>query len=73
MLRAMRRLRSWLDPTAPSSTPVGIASAVASTAAATLLINPLKRLVDAASLYAVYIQQSFSQRAEHRIVVHHEN
>lgn len=51
----MGRLRSWLDPGAPSSILVGTASAVLMAAACTLVIYPLKRLVDAPSLDALYI------------------
>ncbi|MCW3013737.1 MAG: putative GAF-sensor signal transduction histidine kinase [Solirubrobacterales bacterium] len=54
-LGGMRRIRSWLDPGTPSSTPVGIASAVLAVAAGTLLDYPLKLVVDPLSLDSVYI------------------
>jgi signal transduction histidine kinase len=51
----MGRLRSWLDPEAPSSTAVGVASALLAVTACTLLIFPLKQLANPLSLDAVYI------------------
>lgn len=51
----MRRPRAWFDPGAPSSTPVGIVGAVLAVAACTLVIYPLKRVVDPLSLDAVYL------------------
>jgi signal transduction histidine kinase len=51
----MARLPSWLDPEAPSSTSAGVVGAVAAVAACTLVIYPLKRVVNPLSLDAVYI------------------
>jgi signal transduction histidine kinase len=52
---AMSWLRSWVDPAAPSSISVGMASALSLMAAVTLLIFPLKRLITPAALDVLYI------------------
>jgi signal transduction histidine kinase len=51
----MGRLPSWLDPGAPASRQEGIAGAVLTATACTLLIYPLKRLVNPLSLDTVYL------------------
>jgi signal transduction histidine kinase len=51
----MGRLRSWLDPEAPSSTAIGVASALVAVTVCTVVIYPLKRVVDVMSLDALYL------------------
>jgi signal transduction histidine kinase len=51
----MGRLRSWLDPEAPSSTGTGVAGALVAVVVCTLVIFPLKHVVNVLSLDAVYL------------------